>query len=263
MVAGRLGIPWVEHGWGLPLPDGYTHYAELELGPRLDELGLAGFGGPALVVDVCPPDFNPPRLDAGPSTGIVRVRYTPFNGAGTLPDWLGQGAHPRRVYVTFGSLLPQIRIDRLAACFRTVAEALPDADILVGVDGDLVAKLGPLPRNVLAAGWIPLDLVLRECDGIVHHGGPGTTLSSLVQGVAQVVAPQWTADLREYAARVAKAGVGRHLEPEEDSPEALAGVCRAVLDDPAYRLRARTVAEQIAAQPSPRVAAEALEELIC
>jgi L-demethylnoviosyl transferase len=262
MVAGKLGIPWAEHSWGLPLRDGYTRFAELELGPRLEGLGLLGFPAPALLVDVCPPGFSPPDRGIDPATEVVRVRYTPFNGVGALPDWLGTHRRARRVYVTFGSLLPQLKIDRLGACLRAAAGTLPDADILVGVDPELLPKLQPLPANVLAAGWIPLDLVLSECDLIVHHGGPGTTLSALVSGVPQVVAPQWTADLIAYAARVSKAGIGRHLEREDDAASALAEACRAVLDDPAYLRRARIVAKQAAAQPSPDIAAAALERLV-
>ena len=48
------------------------------------------------------------------------------------------------------------------------------------------------------------------------------------------------------------------LHPDESSPEAIAGAVRALLTDDALRLRARGVADEIAAMPSPAAVVDVL-----
>jgi UDP:flavonoid glycosyltransferase YjiC (YdhE family) len=87
-------------------------------------------------------------------------------------------------------------------------------------------------------------------------------LSALVNGVPQLVTPQWTADLLEYATRVTKIGVGRHLGPDDDYATTIGGACRDVLDDPSYATRAREVSAQLASLPDPAIVVAAIERLV-
>lgn len=46
-----------------------------------------------------------------------------------------------------------------------------------------------LPKDVYAAGFLPLGTVLPRCAAIVHHGGIGTLAQALKAGVPQIVRP--------------------------------------------------------------------------
>ena len=63
------------------------------------------------------------------------------------------------------------------------------------------------------------------------------------------------------AERAEALGVARCLGPPDVRPEAVRVAVRALLDDPSYRQRARAVAEEIAAMPSPGDVVPGLEEL--
>jgi UDP:flavonoid glycosyltransferase YjiC (YdhE family) len=61
-----------------------------------------------------------------------------------------------------------------------------------------------------------------------------------------VVASGGKEDKPEVAARVAWSGVGRRLRSETPSPAQVRAAVRSVLDDPAYRERARALQASIA-----------------
>ncbi len=67
------------------------------------------------------------------------------------------------------------------------------------------------PDNVRVAGWVPLNALLDHCEGIVHHGGSGSTFTSLALGVPQLVLPHG-ADQFGNAKMVRDAGIGLWAE---------------------------------------------------
>lgn len=241
LAAGEAGVPWLEHWWGLAIDPGYRVAAESELAPELEELGLAGIPAPWRVLDVCPPSLQRPGL---PERGLMR--YVPYNGNGAIPAWVHEPRSRPRVCVTLGSVLPQFVAPALA---RAVA-ALDGigAEIVLAADPKVVADLGPLPDSVRAAGWLPLGVVLPGCDLSVHHGGPGSTWSSFVSGLPQLVLPG-ASDTPAYARAVAAAGAGEQLDAADLDP--FADACSRLLAEPSYRRAAGAVAREIASMPSP------------
>ena len=68
----------------------------------------------------------------------------------------------------------------------------------------------PLPDGVHVRADLPLSLVLPDCDGVVHYGGGGVTMTSVVAGVPQLSLPCGY-DQPVMAERVTAAGLALAL----------------------------------------------------
>ena len=151
-----------------------------------------------------------------------------------------------RVCLTMGTVLPAHAGDLLRDLLRAIGEL--GAEVVVAVDETTAKALQPLPPGVRAAGWLPLSLVLPACDAIVHHGGPGSVMTSLVSGLPQLVVPQ-ASDTRQYAERIAHLGAGRCLLPEQVTAATIQQACAAFLTESRFRDNAKTIAAEIRSQP--------------
>ncbi|MEV6926518.1 nucleotide disphospho-sugar-binding domain-containing protein [Dactylosporangium sp. NPDC051485] len=136
-------------------------------------------------------------LEPGPSTW--QMRCVPYNGGTVLPDWLLEPPSRPRIAITLGTTLPRTSgTDRLRGLLASAAEV--DAEFAVTISEAAAAKLGTLPDNVRATGWVPLHRLATTCTAIIHHGGSGTTLASCAAGIPQLILPEG-ADT-DYNARV-------------------------------------------------------------
>jgi UDP:flavonoid glycosyltransferase YjiC (YdhE family) len=106
-------------------------------------------------------------------------------------------------------------------------------------------------------GFTPLVELLRDVDVVLTHGGAGTVLGTLAEGIPMVVVPQG-ADQPIHAERVAAAGAGIAIPQGDAAPEAVAETVRKVLAAPTYR----GLAEKIAGYDSPADVAEQLTAAI-
>jgi UDP:flavonoid glycosyltransferase YjiC (YdhE family) len=259
LVADRLGVPAVHQSWGPPVrPRLRRALAEGESRLR------ARFGmteparPPALVLDVCPPAFQTPdlRIDAPHQS----MRYVPYNGPGAMPDWLAEPRKGPRVCVTMGTVLPE---NGGLAIVGRIARALAPLGM------EVVVPLRPAHRELVdldlpgvrVVDWLPLKLLADSLDVLVHQGGPGTALTALGFGVPQLALPVF-GDEHTNAMLLERCGAGRKLDHASMTDEDVVAAVRDLLEDPSYRQRAQDVAAQIAAQPSPSHAAEALEDLV-
>jgi UDP:flavonoid glycosyltransferase YjiC (YdhE family) len=122
------------------------------------------------------------------------------------------------------------------------------------------ARLDPLPPNVHVERWVPQADIARHAAAVVCHGGFGTTLGALANGLPLVVVPLFAGDQWHNARRVAQVGAGIALQEnagprgifEVPGPPVVAALGEAVqsaLDDPAYRRAAGGVADAIADLP--------------
>jgi UDP:flavonoid glycosyltransferase YjiC (YdhE family) len=143
--------------------------------------------------------------------------------------------------------------------------------LTLGRDGD-PERLGRLPPNVRAERWVPQEAVLPATAAVVGHGGYGTTLGALAAGAPQVVLPLFSTDQWANAEAVARAGAGIALDGDRaerrvlgmPAPRVLAGLAGAVsgvLEDPAYRDGAASVAAAMEDLPPASAAVDLLEEL--
>jgi UDP:flavonoid glycosyltransferase YjiC (YdhE family) len=167
-----------------------------------------------------------------------------------VPTWveeLGREGRPV-VYATLGTLFNGPPNDAIFQAYLAVLRDEPvDAIITVGVDRD-PAEFGPQPPHVHVVRYMPLATVLPRCDVVLSHGGSGTVVAALTQGLPQVVLPIF-ADQPENAARVAALGAGQLLGPEARTTEGIRRAVRAVLGDPSYRQSAERIRDEISALP--------------
>ncbi|MFI2346129.1 nucleotide disphospho-sugar-binding domain-containing protein [Streptomyces sp. NPDC019443] len=246
-------IPWVKHVVGpgdLPV----VPWVAAELEPELKELGLAELPAPDLILDNCPPMLGDPTPGAQP------IRYVSYGEPGTVPEWALRPRTRPRLLITLGSVQPQIGgAPMLGQIVRSLGSL--NAELVVAVADHLVEQLGTLPDSVVATGWLSLTSVLPGCDAAVHHGGPGTMMACLSQGLPQVVVPGRGKPL-DAIRRLADLGAVRHLPPAELSPESMLEAVGALLDEPGYRKQAQGVADHIARQPSPGETVSVLVDLV-
>jgi UDP:flavonoid glycosyltransferase YjiC (YdhE family) len=240
LAADRHGVPFVEHRPGLAMPTVLRKLVAEELGSELPE--------PALVVDNCPRSFQHDEVTPGHVT-----RYVPYNGPGVMADWmLARGEHTR-VCVTLGTGLPHAPGSwSLLELIIATLDRLPVEMVLAVPDPDEVRspQWKELPASVRAVGRYPLSVIVPTCDLVINHGGVGSTMTTLVNGLPQLSVPHY-GDQFTTARKVSQRGVGLTVPVSEVSPETITDSVTRLLDEPRYREAARAIAEENAREPSP------------
>jgi L-noviosyl transferase len=251
IAAARIDCPHVEFHWGIPLhPDvrqAAFHFLAsqgLQPGPRWRSIG------------VCPPSFLRDRLIA-PDWAM---KYVAYNGAARVPPHLLTRSGRRRVLVTLGTMLP--RYGDVGTLVTDIVASLVerDLDVVVGMRGSDRAKLGDptrLPLAVREAVWTPLSAIVGTCAAVVHHGGSGTTMTSLSFGVPQVAIPHF-ADQFVNAEHLVASGCGVQASSTTPGRE-IARLVELVLNSPCYADRASSIARDCHAQAAPTEVASLLE----
>lgn len=188
------------------------------------------------------------------------VRPEPFDRSDDddLPTWVDALPARPTVYATFGTVFNK-RPDLFAAIVDGLRDEPLNLIVTVGRDQD-PAQFGPQPPHVRIERYIPQSLLLPRCDLVVTHGGSGTVMAALANGLPLVVVPLG-ADQPENAARCAALGVGETIEAQDLTPSTVHAAVRAVLGDAAYRRNAERLQREIRALPGPEDAVTLLEEL--
>ncbi|MEA5359195.1 glycosyltransferase [Amycolatopsis sp., V23-08] len=219
-AARRAGIPALWHGFGRMLPEG---------------IGFDRPGG-GVHLDICPPSLQDKDFLA--TAERIALRPVPYSEPGRFE-------RPTRplIYLTLGTAFGTAEV--LTTAIRGLAAL--DADIMVATGSVRPEDLGAVPDNVTVRAWVPQADVVAHADAVVHHGGSGTTLGALAEGVPQLVLPQGADQFANAEALVA-AGAGLHLLPGELSADAVTEQARKL---PSCRDAAGALAAEIAAMPSP------------
>lgn len=138
-------------------------------------------------------------------------------------------------------------------------EALATADVrvIVSTGGAPVSRLGKLPENALAVGFIDHDLLMPHTAVMVTNGGYGGVMTALRHGVPVVVAPGGE-DKPEVAARVQYFGVGLNLKTRRPGVDQLAEAVHKASTDPAIGRAAHTMAEAMSAYNPVDIIAQVL-----
>ncbi|MFI6095770.1 nucleotide disphospho-sugar-binding domain-containing protein [Lentzea sp. NPDC051213] len=249
VVAARHGIPTIKHGWGLMLPPSVDAEAHRRLEPLYREWGRPA--APSRWVDVCPPSLQ----TGAPECSSLAMTWTPFNGSAVLPQWaLERGTRPR-IAVTLGNVPISGDHDSV---LRRVLTALSDVDVEVIVGAGSGLGCADVPPNVRVVRGIPMFDLLPTCDLAITHGGAGSVLGALANGVPQLMLPQMCVHF-EHGDRVAAAGAGICLHPGETSVENLREAVLGLLRNPnAREVAARLRAENEGLLSPSEVAAQLL-----
>ncbi|UOZ08355.1 glycosyltransferase [Amycolatopsis sp. WQ 127309] len=220
VAAERAGIPALWHGFGRMFPDGI------------------GFERPSggVHLDICPPSLQ--DADFLATAERIALRPVPYSEP-------GPSERPPRplIYLTLGTAFGTAEV--LTTAIRGLARL--DAHVVVASGRVRPDDLGELPADVTVRAWVPQADVVARADLVVHHGGSGTMLGALAEGVPQLVLPQG-ADQFANAEALVTAGAGLRLLPGELSADAVTEQARRL---PSCRDAARAVAAEIAATPSP------------
>jgi len=250
LVAALTGGHGVVHALG-PLidPDVLDLVADA-VSPVWREFGLdvppaAGmYSGTTLTI--CPPSLDPANV--GPrNVHPLRPAPPPSADPPPLPISVADPERPL-VYLTLGTFS-----NNDLDLFRLVLTALEDEPVnvlaTIGRDND-PAVLAPLPANAHVERFVPQTEVLPHCSAVIHHAGAGTMLGTLAHGLPSLALPQ-SADNFTNAALLAGAGAALTLLPGDVTDAAVRSGLRIVLEAGTHRQRARQLAEEIAAMPSP------------
>ncbi|MFD0491300.1 glycosyltransferase [Saccharopolyspora spinosporotrichia] len=171
-----------------------------------------------------------------------------------LVDFLESGPPP--VFVGFGSMA-QGEGERLS---EIVTEAVRAARVRAVVQAGW-SELTATGDDVLAIGDVPHEWLFPRMAAVVHHGGAGTTGAGLRAGVPAVTVTV-LADQPFWADRLARAGVSPGwVRLKQLSAQRLAELIGQAVSDPAYRRRAREVADGVRAEDGAGRVAEAVAEL--
>ncbi|MGI9121114.1 MAG: glycosyltransferase [Acidimicrobiales bacterium] len=263
IAAAHAGIPWAGHSFGAVQPEEFWDAAGEIAAPTWEDWGVEP--GPrggmfrSLYLDICPPSFQAPAIRSIAVAHPLRPVAFDDPGEDGLPAWVEELAPGATVYVTLGTINNQA-----SEVFETVLEGLADenCNVIVTIGPDRHPdELGPRPANVHVERYLPQSLLFARCDVVVCHGGSGTTLAALAQGLPLLVLPQganqfWNAD------RCVELGVGTCIGPAELTPEAVREAVRRLLADQAYRHQASRLAEEIAAMPAPADVVGLVEGLV-
>jgi UDP:flavonoid glycosyltransferase YjiC (YdhE family) len=251
IVAAALGVPYAVVGFGPELPPEFSAPMVELVASRYAERGLE-MQPPIAFVDPAPVSFQAPGWQPTPVT--VASRADPYRrdddqrSATVVPDGERHRARPS-VLVTLGTVFNDATL-----ATEIISSLLPlDADVVVTLGVQLSEPPLDAP-NVSYATFTPLADLLPGADVVVTAGGAGTVLAAAASGIPMVVLPQG-ADQFINAERAGAAGVAEVVA----SPAEVGAAVRRSLDDPARRARAREVAAEIAARPTPD---EVLSEVV-
>ncbi|WP_037671815.1 activator-dependent family glycosyltransferase [Streptomyces griseus] len=208
-------------------------------------------------------DSVPPSLRLPVQLPYVNVRFTPYNGAATIPDWLRADPGRPRVCISLGLGHREIiGDDRAPIAHLLDAVSGLDIEVVATLDEGQRTSLPEIPENVRVVDFVPLDALLPTCSAIIHHGGAGTFGTALVHGVPQIIFPDMIWDTVHKARRLDALGAGVHVpDGTALTTELLRGHLRRVLDDPAVARNAARLRAEALGSPSPNSIVPVLERL--
>jgi MGT family glycosyltransferase len=268
VAAEAMGLPHAACGPLFALWDGAWHDEPGEVArPNFDAVrgayGLAPDPQLAMLhrwlyLALLPPAFVGPALTIPPSVHFLRPISFDDPGSEPAPAWLERLPARPTVHASLGTVF-----HRTPGIFEAILEALRDEPInlilAIGRDQD-PAQLGPQPSNTYIERYIPHSLLLRRCDLAIVHGGYGSVMACLNEGVPMVVIPV-AGDQPANAARCVALGVGRVVLPGRRSPETIRAEVRGILREPRYAAHAARLREVIELMPGLDRAVALLEEL--
>jgi UDP:flavonoid glycosyltransferase YjiC (YdhE family) len=266
VLAARLaGLPYATFHFRPAPPGVIAAMLGEEIVRDLEAIGLAGdpnlvTSDPHLALLGAPDDWFLEN-EIGPTNRLVRP---PLFGGGDVaaPDWLDSlGVDRPLIYVTMGTVF-----NRDASLFKTIIEALADRDVDAVVTtgprrvGTVTAEdLGEIPDNIRIEEYLAQSLVLSRASAVVAHGGYGTIMGALEQGLPVACIPQAALDNQQNAQSLARLQAGVFVD--EVSEAAIKAAITSVLEDPAIIAGARSAAESIARLPDADQAAQLIEAI--
>ncbi|UFQ18666.1 MULTISPECIES: activator-dependent family glycosyltransferase [Streptomyces] len=196
------------------------------------------------------------------------IGYVPYNGPSVEPDWTRADPAKPRVLATFGVSLEQaarhqaLTTEQLQGMLDAVAGL--DIELVLTLPEQLQKELVRVPDNTRMVEFVPLHVIIPSCSAVLHHGGIGPFLDSIVHEVPQLMVSRVLPDIGERGPRMEQAGAGLWIpgdDPEELSGERIRDHLVRLLEEPSFREGAGRLRAELLAQPTPAEAVRELERL--
>ena len=191
----------------------------------------------------------PSAARSGLGEGAAMRELDAFIDAGDAPLFIGLGS------------MPILDEDAMLRLVVGVASRLRRRVILGGSWSDRAAVQAKLPSSLVrVCGAVDHDALFPRCAGVLHHGGAGSTATSLRAGVPTMIAAV-LGDQHFWGRLLVDLGVGSFVRFKDlDADRLFAGL--STLLRPDVRARAAALGARMRAEDGPVVAANALEALL-
>jgi glycosyltransferase (activator-dependent family) len=206
-------------------------------------------------------DHMPASLRRNADLHYLPMRFVPYGGASVVPRWLCEPPKRRRVALTLGTSTTE--------WFGDYTFSVQDAlDALSDLDIELVAtiaeseqhKLSRVPDNTRIVSYVPLDALARTCSVVINHAGPGTLLTTALNGVPQLNVP-WEFDEPMLARLATEQGCALTIPGGRVTGAAIRERVLQLLHEPAFAERAALLRDEMLALPAPNQFVSELAEL--
>ncbi|MFF3440016.1 macrolide family glycosyltransferase [Streptosporangium sp. NPDC002721] len=243
-------------------PGGAEHYRRFEEWLRdsgIHDTDSHDFGGrPPRALALIPKAMQPnaDRVDPARITFVGPC----FAARPHQEPWVRPEGAEKVLLVSLGSAFTNLP-DFYRSCLAAFGD-LPGWHVVLQV-GKFVdrAELGEIPANVEVHPWVSQLSILGQADAFVTHAGMGGTQEGLYCGVPMIAVPQ-AADQFGNADRLVELGVGRRVDTEEATPEALRAALLDLTSDPEVAARLAKLREEVRGEGGTVRAADLIEELL-
>ena len=174
-----------------------------------------------------------------------------------LLDFLAAGEKP--VYIGFGSMVS----GDMDETFRIVREAVEKSGVRAVIASGWAEKKHPVnTESIHYVDFVPHDWMFTQVAAAVHHGGAGTTASSLRAGLPTLIVP-FGGDQPFWGDRVHAAQCGPAPVPRDSmTADSLAKALRDLTGNPIYREKAAAMGEGMRNEHGVQTAADIIEREI-
>jgi UDP:flavonoid glycosyltransferase YjiC (YdhE family) len=187
--------------------------------------------------------------------------YDADGGNAALPPnlerFLAAGEPP--VVFTLGSAAVLAAGDFYEQSARAAMRLGLRAVLLIGADARNRPR-SALPDSICIAEYAPYSALFPRAALVVHQGGVGTTAQCLRAGRPMLIMP-YSHDQPDNARRMKRLGVAEVIQRSSYKPWRVAHRLKAMLAEPEYEQKARSVAAVLAQEDGVKTACDALEAL--
>ena len=174
-----------------------------------------------------------------------------------LEEFLAAGEPP--VVFTLGSAAVLAAGQFYEFSARAAMQMGVRAVLLIGTDPRNRPTMA-LPESICVEEYAPYSALLPRAAMVAHQGGVGTVAQCLRAGKPMLIMP-YSHDQPDNARRMKRLKVAQVIQRADYLPDRVARKLKAMMDEPLFARRARSVAEQLGREDGVRTACNALEEL--
>jgi UDP:flavonoid glycosyltransferase YjiC (YdhE family) len=257
LIGTLLGIPAVRHLWSIDFTAPIEEYEQEIVSELAAPYGVTRIGVNGAVTL----DPAPARLQIADGRARSPIRFVPYNGPTVLQPWLLEPPRQPRIGITWGTSKSALGFDHMVLAPRVAAAlARRDVELAVAVTDDQRKLFDKVPDNVVHLGPVPLDALASTCSVLINGGGAGSVLTSLVNGVPQLVISHMPDEVF-HGHQVRDSGAGLNLPGAGITDSDIDAAVQRLLEAE-FRTAASELRADMLARPTPFEVVEQLERLV-